>query len=380
MKSKRFFSIVISIIVIIVTLSVSQAADFLLVEQGKGITHVKSGKKIRFSSSCPVEAIEWAMKHSPITIIGEGTYTLSSHISIPHGDISLVIAEKAELATAKDSKVIDVTENHGNYHPLIYNARHNNVNIINFGTLNLRMDDPGEGQVTNSCIIYDGRNSGANGIEGGMIFSCGEFKSDGGDSVWIVDSNNVKVPLIWSRSTSNTMAIEGSDNIKIGIVAELNYKGEGEDRGGNEAIDLNSFNRNIKCDLVIGTAPVQETLDINNSPGCVFKDVRTYGGGHTFRTTVYPPTGRRLTQKSYINNSDGTVVKKDKVIEKKIKSWQTDFKVTDLLENLPVITVTAKLNGVFEDDSQELMFFKTWHLNLEPGGKWNIRESQTRSH
>ena len=353
-------------------LPVSRAAEvsggFLLVQQEQAVTQVKPGQgdEVLFQSQQPHEAIEWAMTHSSITVVTEGTYTLSAHISIPHPNVSLVIAENAKLVTAKGAKVINVTEKHGNYYPLIHNAGHNHVNVINLGTLNPSAHLPHDGQVNNVCIIYDGRNGGDNGIEGGMIFSSGQLLTDG-DAVWIVDSKNVRVPLIWCRSTGNTLAIEGSDDLSIGTVAELNIEGRptGKGRKGNEAIDLNSFCRRIHCDLAIGTAVMEETVDINNSPNCTFEDVRAYGRGRTFRERVYSPTGRRLTQKAYIDHSDGTIVKKEENDRSKIlKAWETEFKVQDLLANLPVITVKAKLTAIFENSPKEELLNKTYTLDL----------------
>ena len=70
-----------------------------------------------------------------------------------------------------------VSEGHGDYRSLIHNAGHNNVSIVNLGTL-----DAG-GHV---AIMVEGRSGGKCGINGGLIFSCGTLCS-GGDAVWIVE-------------------------------------------------------------------------------------------------------------------------------------------------------------------------------------------------
>jgi len=177
--------------------------------------------------------------------------------------------------------------------------------------------------------------------------------------VWIVDARNVCVPLIWDESPGTILIPEGCENLSIGTVAELGVVSQ-----GSEAIDLNSFNRFTHCDLVIGTRPKEEVVDLNNSPDSVFQDIKVYDGGRVLRQRVYPPTGRRLTQKPYIDTSDGSVLIRGQVIHKKIKSWQPEFEVKNLLKNLPLITVKTKLTGIFKDGSKEELLNRTYYLDL----------------
>lgn len=348
------------------------ASHYSLVKQEGQVTRVLVGesREKQFESADSKEAIEWALANHSITVVSEGTYSLSGHIRIPRSDVSLVIAEKAELITEKDAKVIKLSESHGGYYPLIYNGGHDHVNVLNFGTLNPDLHKAqGEDAAVNVCIMYDGRCGGINGISGGLIFSCGELLTTG-DATWIVDSEQVRVPLIWSRETCNALNIEGGDSIRIGTIAELNSVGrpKGQGRPGNEAIDLNSYCRNVYCELAIGTAPLEETVDINNSTDCIFEEVRAYGKcNRLVKFTTYKPHQRRLTQKSYIDNSKGTVVKKKgDYRDQTVTSWKTEFHVEDLLKNLPEVTVSAKLTGEFEKHPAEVVLDKTYTINLSP--------------
>jgi hypothetical protein len=302
-----------------------------------------------FQAARPVEAFHWAMNHSPITIVAEGTFTLSSSIEVPRANVSLVIMEKATLVAAANANLTVISEGHGTYGFLVGNSGHDNVNIINFGAIASGRHIP---------IMVEGRSGGTCGIDGGMIFSCGELRGRR-DAVWIVDARNIRVPLIWCETTANALAIEGCEDLSIGTVAELNA---GPHR--NEAIDLNSYSRRIHVELAIGTAGIQEVVDINNSPDCVLDEVRAYGKGPPVRFYAYGPQSRRLTQKPRITHSNGTVVKKEKVIEKRLKSWKTWFDVRDLPGKLPQITVEARLTAVFEDGSEEQVLDRTYNLDL----------------
>lgn len=328
-----------------------------------------NGEKVLFESSDAHEAISWSLHNSPITLISEGQYYLSAYVAIPSDDITLIVGEGAELITKADAHVIKVTEDHGGYYPLIYNGGHDNVKVLNFGTLN-PASYQGEGDhVVNVCIMYDGRNGGGNGIDGGMIFSCGYLETTG-DALWIVDAVNVEVPFAWSRTTSNTIGIEGGDSIRLGTIIELNSEGrpKGKGRHGNEAVDLNSYCRDLHCELAIGTAPLEEMVDINNSTNCIFEEVRAYGQcNRLVKFTTYKPHQRRLTQKAYIDNSEGTVFnKKVDCRDYVLKSWETEFNVGDLVQTLPLVDVSVKLTGHFENYPTEGVFSKTYQLDVNP--------------
>lgn len=363
-----------SCIAMLLTLTIACAEDAvvgyaLVAKSGEStqILDVKSREKL-FESTDSREAIEWALLNRPITVISAGIYSLSAHVSIPRSNVSLVIAENAELITERDAKVIKLSESHGGYYPQIYNGGHDNVNVINFGTLNPDIHKAGgEEDTVNVCIMYDGRSDGENGISGGIIFSCGQLLTTG-DAAWIVDSENIRVPLMWSRTTCNTLAIEGGDHIRLGTIAELNNVGRprGQGRPGNEAIDLNSYCHDVQCELAIGTAPLEETVDVNNSTDCIFEEVRAYGQcNRLYKFTTYKPHQRRLTQKGYIDNSEGTVFKKKGDYRHLVvKAWKTEFQVEDLLENLPIVQVTAKLTGEFENHPTEEVLNETFTINL----------------
>jgi hypothetical protein len=352
---------VYSAVLAILTSPASWAADgqldYFLVSRDGDTTYVKSGKpkETVFESPDAKQAIEWAMSNSGITVVEEGTYTLAGSIEVPRSNVSLVITEKAELVAAPDAPLTIITEGHGRYASLIYNAGHDHVNIVNFGTL-----DAG-----GPCVIMlDGRNGGDCGIDGGLVFSSGLLRTRK-DAVWMVDAKNVTAPLIWCDWPANTLVLEGCEDVAIGTVAELATEGRDSGRHGNEAIDLNSYSRRVHVKLAIGTPPLEEVIDINNSPNCVFDEVRSYGKARLVSRTVYPPTGKRLTQKTHISHSDGAVVRKETIVDKKLQSWKKQVDVRGLPETLPRITVVAKLTAAFEDGSEEEVLNRIYHLHLD---------------
>lgn len=362
-------SLVFIFFVALTLIGCDNTVDYTLVSKKDEKTIIVSNEdnKILYESSNSSEAIEWALANSPIAIIREGKYTLMSHVSIPRPDVSLIITEKAVLKTSKNAEVIKVYEGHGGYFPMIYNKGHDNVNIFNLGTLNPKSFQSNEKEAVNVCVMYDGRNGGGNGIHGGTIFSSGKMLTTG-DAVWVVDSENIQIPLLWTHTTCNTLCIEGSDNVSAGTIAELNNVGrpKGTGRFGNEAIDLNSYCRNFQCDLAIGTAPLEEAVDVNNSPDCTFNEVRAYGKpGNIFRVWQYKPHQRRLTQKAFIDNSDGTkMIKEGDYRDKIVSSWNTEFQVQNLLKNLPRLSIKTKLTGSFKNGPDEEIFNKTYDFHL----------------
>ena len=76
------FSTLFFVVVILFASSTSAAtdkpADYVFVGMQSGVTEVTSDKgKVLFQSPQPHEAIEWAMTHSSITVVTEGTYRIT---------------------------------------------------------------------------------------------------------------------------------------------------------------------------------------------------------------------------------------------------------------------------------------------------------------
>ena len=80
----------------------------------------------------------------------------------------------------------------------------------------------------------------------------------------------------------------------------------------------------------------------------------------------YGPGGRRLTQKPYIdNNSEGTVVKQEKYVDKEVKRWEKTTETPGFPESLPMMKIHASLTALFEDGSKAQVFEKTYEFNLK---------------
>jgi hypothetical protein len=337
-----------------------QRLDYALVSRDDSVTCVKSGKtdEVLFHSPRPREAIQWAMSRCGITIIGSGKYTLLGTVEVPRANISLVISEKAELVMSPEAKPSVISEGHGDYWAVIHNSGRDNVSIVNLGSLRAQ-GGAGIGAGYGAGIIVEGRSGGQCGVDGGLVFSSGRLAGFG-DAVWVVDAKNVKAPLIWSEAArAAVLAIEGCEDLEIGTVVDL--------RGGdtpNEAIDFNSYSTRVRVGRAIGTAPCQEVVDINNSPECVIEEIVAYGKTRLVSNNIYPPTGRRLTQKPHIRHSDGTVVNKQKTVDRRVKLWKRHVEVRGLPETLPRLTVRVRLTAVFDDGSEERALEKAYELEL----------------
>lgn len=334
-------------------------AGHILVSKKDNMVYAKSAKtkETLFKNTDAKKVIEWALANGALTVVQPETYTVNEWVEVPRSGVSFIIKKNATLRMHPEAESGYVSERHGKYYPLIYNDRKDDVKVINFGTL----DAGGNGV----CILFDGRNAPRTcGVTGGMIFSSGTLV-DCGDAIWVVDCKGTEIPLICTEDYGNApLAAEGCENLNIGIVAGL----AGEKARENETIDLNSFNEGLRIGLVVGTSPSEQILDINNSPNCTVEKVMGYGDPRHMTLVSrpqYPPHGRRLTLKPYIDNSEGTVVKEKKVVDKKVKAWKRIVEAPELLEALPRFTVDVKLIAVFEDGSEETVFDKTFHFDLE---------------
>lgn len=343
---------------------ISQEDDKIIARDGN------SGKTLR-ESEYPREIIEWAMTMADITILQKGQYEIPGTLEIPRSNVSLIVGKEALLVAAPEANLTVLSEGHGNFPSLIRNKNRDNVKIINLGTLDAggEMVDGPDVRAKNgwpSCVTFDGRNGGTCGIKGGLIFSTGTVNSH--DAFWIVDSKNLKIPLLWRSALGNApIAMEGCEDSRLGFIAGL----MGEKANENETLDFNSFNQRIKVDTVLGWVPggtKDEILDINNSPDCTIDRVIGFGSREEVQLVSrnkYGPGGRRLTQKPYIdNNSEGTVVKEEEIREKKVKAWEKTFETPGFPDSLPVMKINASLTAVYEDGTKEQVFERSYEFNL----------------
>jgi len=316
--------------------------------------------KVLFENADAKEVIEWAMNNSPITVLQKGVFTVDKEVVVPRENVSLIINKEAELG--QDPEIIPdpMPGGRGGYRTLIHNPGHDNVKVINFGTL--RPYDRKRGV----AIHFDGRSEGKLGIDGGLIFSTGMMYAD--DVVWVVDSKNIRIPLLIGRGYGNApLALEGVEDTEIGIIAAL----MGDKAFENEAIDFNSYCRNVRVDLVVGTTPTEEVIDINNSPDCIIKEVRVYrspGDAMSVRVDNWPEWKKDhrnlVTLMPLIYNSEGTVLHNERKVEKEVVEWVKSLEVSPLSETLPRIEMKARLQAVFEDGTRQVVLDETFELNI----------------
>jgi len=246
------------------------------------------------------------------------------------------------------------------------------VNIMNFGTLHARGKLATGRWGGGACIIFDGRvwrRRSECGMIGGMVFSSGTMTGCHGAAVWIVDCRKTEIPLICAEHYGNgPLAVEGCEDLNIGIVAGL----AGARAQENETIDINGFNQRLRIGTVIGTSPSEEVLDLNNSPNCTVEKVVGYGDPRHMSLVgmrIYPCMREGLTLKPYIGHSNGSVVKRKEVVNKKVKAWKRITEVPKLPESLPRFAVKAKLIAVFEDGSEQVAFDETYEFDLSGSEK-----------
>ena len=315
-------------------------------------------EKVLFESAEPSRAIQWALNHSRIVLLKSGTFTVSGSVRIPRPGVSLIIAKGATLQPAEKAKLDIVSEGHGDYPALIHNRGMDHVAVIHLGTLR------GCGRGCAS-IMFNGRRGGKLGIDGGLVFSAGAMPKSG-DAIWLVDSRNLQVPFAADQHyDNNLMAIEGCEDLQIGVVAGL----AGSNPGENETIDLNSYSRRIHVRRMIGASYSEQILDVNNSTDITVDRITGYTGGkfkgHLVDIINYPPTGRRLTQRPRIAKCKNVQIRQKGVADEKIGDWKIAAEVEgDMLKTLPKMRITVRLIGN-PDKEKTTVFEGTYQLDLK---------------
>lgn len=332
----------------------------LLVTRQEDMCVVKrhDDKKMLYRNRDARLAIEWALRHSPIAVLGYGRFTVTDGVKIPRPGVALIVAKDATLQVAHGAKLTAVSEGHGEYCPLIHNQGMDNVAVINFGILLA-------GGRHGACIMFNGRSKGDLGIDGGLVFSTGTL-TNCNDAIWLVDSKNLQVPFVGDTSYGNApLAIEGCEDLKIDIVAGL----AGSKARENETIDLNSYSRRVTIHRLIGTSRSEQVLDVNNSTEVTVDEIVGYSGEDEFRGKLlsiihYGPHGRRLTQRPRIPKSENVEIRSQRVSETKVSQWKIDVDVDGLPESLPVLQVAVRAIGN-PDTNPVTIVERTYRLELD---------------
>jgi hypothetical protein len=342
-----------------------QAPEFLFITTDGATVRAVGGKSnsVRFEDADARVVIEWAMANAPITVLQDGVYTVPGVITVPRENISLVIGQGAELRQDPAIEPPTMAGDRGGYRPLIHNPGHDHVEIVNLGTLRpysahrgvaIHFDGRTDRTVDRKTFIESGREGGLN-LDGGIIFATGPMYAD--DVVWVVDAKNVRIPLLLSRGYSNApLALEGVEDMKIGTLAAL----MGDQAFENEAVDFNSFCQRIHIELVIGTTPTEEVVDINNSRDCVIDEVRVFRTSRDVmpvRFHNWPDRQGRspklMSQRPEVSDSDGTVLHSQTIVEKPVRQWTKSVQVSPLAQTLPLVKISTLLTVTYEDGTEE---------------------------
>ena len=150
----------------------------------------ESGQTLR-EGKLAQEIIEWAMTMADAAVLQKGLFQVHTTINVPRSDVALIIGKKATLQPAPGAKMSVLSTWHADYLALIRITHRDNVKLINLGKLVYK---------GHHAFIFDGRNGGKIGIDGGLIFSAGILENQ---ETWLVDSANIDIPLIWGRRPFN---------------------------------------------------------------------------------------------------------------------------------------------------------------------------------
>lgn len=308
------------------------------------------GDKTLFKNSDPQLAVEWALANAPITLVLAGKYVVSDSIDIPRDGVTLIINPGAEISlnpeTEHNTDIGFRSRRHPGYWkmvPLIYNHGHDNVRVIHLGTLvHSVWDEEHRGKQT-FPVVFDGRNDKRTcGVEGGLLLVVGSV----GQSCLLLDSRGVQVPLVAGNSGLDAiLVLEGCENCRLGTIVNLASKPGGVT---GETVDLNSRNRGISIERLIGERPY-EIIDCNESHATVGEVVSvakprkllmsTTGSGP--RWTSKPGTGSvslDVKQKTILDDAAGVTLR---------------VEAPNLPEALPRFTVKATVEVTLKDGSKK---------------------------
>lgn len=343
---------------------------FLGKQEGEVLVQDRSGKTV-FRNRDAKPCLEYALQQAKTVMVTEGEYNCSSRVDVPRSDVTLVIGQNATVRPAEGADMgawpvlKGLQENL--FRPLIYNQRHDNVRIVNLGTL-IAPDswsgrkDPDLGRYNSSAAIwFDGRPDGVTaaseaGMKGGLVYSPGNIidLDKHGHGVAIHNAESVCVPFLYSSNMGHAVLwLEGTRNCAVGTVVNIPQEGSGE----GESADLNAFNQNTTIGTVVGLGYVynrqDEVLDINASPNTLVGQV--VGLSNIRRlVNITNRAGNRFAKGK--ETSEGTVVgeryrlaKSDIEGMKKVMDAPEDLKkVGDCLNVTVHFIVTIKQDTTFK--------------------------------
>ncbi len=321
------------------------------------VRHPESDTVI-YANTDPQLAIEWGMKKCRSTIVLAGEYLVSDRIDIPRPGVTLIVDRGAVFRLNVDTKhtTIDFKSRNVGYWqmlPFIYNKGQDDVRVLMFGELvKWRRQGEKSGKQT-IPMMFDGRNSkGDRGLSGGMMLVVGRAT----DTFWLVDVKNVEVPIIaLDTGLDAVLAVEGSDDCKLGMIANL-----AREPGGNtgETVDLNSRSLDITIERLVGERS-HEIIDCNESHVVVGEAVsvgvprKTFGRGAA--------SGPRYTDRKPFGSRSLDVRKT--TILRDAKTARLIHEIPKLPDALPKFTVKTTVE-VTHEDGRKTRYAKAVEIDL----------------
>ena len=249
-------------------------------EGAETVVRALAGKKVLFKNADPQLAIEWAMANALTTVVLAGQYVVNDAVDIPREDVTLIIAEGAELSLNRETEDSATTfPPHKHIVPLIWNRR-NNVRLIHFGAITRQSRAPGKpgkaGKPRKAAgykdiygIVFDGRGRP---ITSGFLLVAGTIPHQ---ELWMTSCRNIEVPLCAPSPCTETGAfvMEGCNDCKLGMMVNLDCKHKGCEGGASdgrtgEVVDMNALDSGITIERIIGERCF-ELIDCNASQATV---------------------------------------------------------------------------------------------------------------
>lgn len=270
-----------------------QDETVLVSKQGdQAVVRKMNDDKVLFQSKDGEAAMVWAMANGRTTVVLAGKYFLSKSVVPPRDGVTLILTEESDLEMSPDSKQTEAMGFRGRGKvaqqilPLIHVRNRNNVRVICLGTLRWSKFEASETRpmfCQTFPVTFDGRSKGGLGVKGGMLVGTG----DPSTGYWLVDCQGVEVPLLSvqleTKAIDALLAMEGCDDIRIGMIANLSPRNPPETAGTvdrrmwpfptpppsnrgrtGEAFDANSSNSGIVLDRLVGQKG-HELIDGNGS-------------------------------------------------------------------------------------------------------------------
>ena len=323
------------------------------------------GNKILFKNADPQLAIEWGLASARTTVVLGGKYVVSDSIGIPRDDVTLIIDRGAEISLNPDKTghKTDIgfrsRRNPGSWRivPLIYNHGHDNVRVIQLGTLVHSVWQDQKPGTQTFPIVFDGRNDKRTcGVEGGMLLVAGSAAQ----SCLLLDARRVHVPLVALDSGIDAvLALEGCEDCRLGMIVNLAPKPGGTT---GETVDLNSRNRGITIERLVGERS-NEIIDCNQSHATV-GEIVSIGKPQKLYTTS-KGSGPRWTSKQ--STVDVLLDVKQTTILEDATGVRRRIEAPKLPDALPRFTVKATVEVTLKDGSKKV-YTKEVEIDVRDGG------------